>query len=456
MGGVLRQHRHPEKEEVSMTPSLRLRLNRYIKHRPTPRQAAFLLLPHLEAFYGGAVGGGKSEALLMAALQYVDVPGYHGVIVRDSFAALEEAGALLRRSREWLLPTDATWNATDRVWRFPSGATLSFRPLREDGDERAFMGAEYQFIGIDEVTNVQEGQYRFLLTRLRRLRRSGLPLRMRSTGMPHGPGVEWVRRRFVDGGPASGPIYVPSRLEDNPFLDQEQYEQTLANLDPVARARIRFGDWSVRPEGGMFQASWFDRRFVEGDDLPEHLLLCRYWDLASSEPKKGADPDYTAGVLLGLSEEGEGFVLDVVRAQDTPRGIERLVRRTADRDAAWARQRGYELPAIRMEQEPGSAGVTVIEHYLRQVLGPFDFAGDRPTGSKRTRAAPVASHAEAGLLYIMRGPWNGTFLDELSAFPLGEHDDQVDALSGAHSLLWEAQEEEYIVEYGARVNISPF
>ena len=57
------------------------RLNKYIPVTPHPKQAAFLLLPHLEALFGGAAGGGKSVALLMAALQYADVPGYHAVII---------------------------------------------------------------------------------------------------------------------------------------------------------------------------------------------------------------------------------------------------------------------------------------------------------------------------------------------------------------------------------------
>lgn len=47
----------------------RLKRNQFIPHAPTPKQLAFLVLDDIEAFYGGAAGGGKSEALLMAALQ---------------------------------------------------------------------------------------------------------------------------------------------------------------------------------------------------------------------------------------------------------------------------------------------------------------------------------------------------------------------------------------------------
>jgi len=115
--------------------------------------------------------------------------------------------------------------------------------------------------------------------------------------------------------------------------------------------------------------------------------------------------------------------------------VERLVARTADRDRSWASERRLRSPKIRMEQEPGSAGVSVIDHYRRTVLQPFDFKGVRVSGSKESRAAPVAARAEAGDVRICHGRWNTEFLDELTAFPLGTHDDQVDAFAGAYEQL---------------------
>ena len=76
------------------------------------------MLRHLEAFYGGAAGGGKSIALLMAALQYVDVPGYAAIIFRRSYADLSLPGALMDRAHEWLGSTDAVWHEQIKTWVF--------------------------------------------------------------------------------------------------------------------------------------------------------------------------------------------------------------------------------------------------------------------------------------------------------------------------------------------------
>src|SRR5690349_23466030 len=103
-------------------------------HTPTERQKLFLDLTCLEAFYGGAAGGGKSDALLMAALQYVDVPGYAAILFRRTYTDLALPGGLIDRAAEWLSPTDAHWSGTTATWTFPSGATLSFGYLKTEDD----------------------------------------------------------------------------------------------------------------------------------------------------------------------------------------------------------------------------------------------------------------------------------------------------------------------------------
>jgi predicted phage terminase large subunit-like protein len=194
-------------------------------------------------------------------------------------------------------------------------------------------------------------------------------------------------------------------------------------LDPVTRARYLEGDWAVGHEGHMFNRAWFS----VVDVAPAKLRRVRRWDLASTPLREGQDPDWTAGVLLGLDEGGTFYILDVVRSRLSPQGVERLIANTASFDT--------EAVPIIIEQEPGASGASLVSYYQRRVLQRYAVRGVRPSGDKTTRAAPFASQAEAGNVVLVRGAWNGDFLDEAETFPFGGHDDQLDAAVGGFEAL---------------------
>lgn len=171
-------------------------------------------------------------------------------------------------------------------------------------------------------------------------------------------------------------------------------------------------------EGGMFKRDWI--RY--DSPLPANAVRCRYWDKAATH----GDGDWTVGCLMSV-RDGRYCIEDIVRLQGSPYEVQQTIRATAERD-------GKEV-IIRMEQEPGSSGVDVIDHYSRQVLQGFDFRPDKVTGNKELRAGPMAAAMECGNLWFLRAPWNRELESELLEFPLGEHDDQVDACSGAFRTL---------------------
>ncbi len=226
--------------------------NKYVPHKPHPKQAEFLELPTREAMYGGAAGGGKSDALLMAALEYVHVPGYSAILFRRTYQDLNLPGAIMARSHEWLAGTDASWNGTDKRWTFPSGAVLSFGYLDTDRDRFRYASAEFQFIGFDELTQFPEGWYRFLFSRLRRRQGVNVPLRMRAATNPGGIGHEWVRRRFIST-PSPDRPFVPAKLDDNPSLDADEYRASLAELDTATRKQLEEGLWIRDVEGLVYR-----------------------------------------------------------------------------------------------------------------------------------------------------------------------------------------------------------
>jgi hypothetical protein len=227
----------------------RARKTQYCPHKPHPKQAEFLALTCIEAGFGGAAGGGKSDALLMAGLQHIDQPGYAGLLLRRTYADLALPGAIMARSHEWLSGTDAHWNGLEKQWTFPSKATLSFGYCDNDRDRYRYQGAELQFIGIDELTQWPEAWYRYLFSRLRRKKGSSVTPRMRSSFNPGGIGHEWVRRRFIEAEPG-GPVFIPSKLDDNPSLDATEYREALERLDPTTRKQLLEGIW-IRDSGGL-------------------------------------------------------------------------------------------------------------------------------------------------------------------------------------------------------------
>lgn len=465
--------RMSENERQKLLARLAPRMTQYVPdtHVPHATQQLFLTLRQQEAFFGGAGGGGKSDALLMAALQYADVPGYSALILRRTYADLVLPGAIMDRANTWLRNTDARPKDGGITWLFPGGGRLTFGYLQRDADKYRYASAEFQYIAFDELTHFpSESTYTFLFSRMRKPQRRCLdcgvpifqtvngwrhrpnnnavdghcfsplpdmealgeygparqdgmtlfdvPLRMRSASNPGGPGSEWVKGRFVDPATrAKASVFVPSLLTDNPSLSEEDYRASLEHLHPVDRERMLNGDWDVRDESGFFKREWFN---VEPNPPAEQMV--RHWDMAAT-----ADGgDWTVGTLL--SRRGSStYVVDVVRAQVSSKGGEDLVRQTAQLDGVGT--------FITMEQEPGSSGVALIDHYSRNILADYAFEAIKATGSKIARATPMAGAAEKGWVYLKPAPWNAAWLNELTAFPDGLHDDQVDSASGAFNYL---------------------
>jgi len=421
---------------------------RYCPYQPTARQDAFLLLDCFEAFFGGAAGGGKTVCMGMGALQYADVPGYHALLLRPSLVEFQLPGGLMDLLFDWLAGTKAVWAGDRYAWVFPGpgkrvgsgGASVGFGFLDSPNDLARYAGTSYSFLGFDELVRFPENHYRRMLRVLRQpcsgsglaaapdgLRLDGVPIRVRSTSNPGGPGHGWVKSRFVD--PASRHpcvVFMPSLLQDNPHLEQAGYRRTLEELPGAERLRLLRGNWDVADEGELFRSDWFP--VIDRGDVPAMTHAVRYWDLAGTAPSDvAADPDYTVGLKLERDAGGIFYITDIARARRAPGGVEELVAETASMDGPGVR--------IVIEQEPGASGVALIDNYVRRVLSGHNVRGMRVTGSKQTRAQPVAAAAEHGLIKIVRGRNMGEFLDEVCGFPHASHDDCVDALSGAHTAI---------------------
>lgn len=404
--------------------------NPYIpaEYYPHKKQIEALLNPAKELFFGGATGGGKTVWLALLSLQYQHLQKYNVLILRRNFLDMMEADAIIPTLHEMLEATDAKYNGSDKIYRFPKGGTIKFGHLEHEKSKYKYRSAQFHLILFEEVTDFSRSQYLYLWTRLRKAAKQfeyNIPLRFRATGNPDGPGFDWVKSRFVDPGDPARP-YIPSILEDNPSVD-ESYLESLAELDPITFARMRWGNWSAKVAGNFFKTDNIE--VVDSWPSPFANDIVRRWDLAATaEPDEFSsdDPDYSVG-LKGARVDGIYYIINMDRGRWAPEETDRRIVENARNDGIGTR--------VVVEQEPGASGKRDIIH-IRRLLPNYAVSGKPSSGDKLIRARPAASLVNQGRVKILRGAWNQAFIDELTRVSpetygkKGYHDDIMDDLSG--------------------------
>lgn len=416
------------------------KMTKYIQGTPLPKQHLAMCLDDVEEiFFGGAAGPGKSWLILASALQYVDVPGYAALIVRKNYPDLSQPGGLMYRAQDWLGGRDCYWNEEKKTWTFPCAgggrATLTFGHMDSEGEKKRYKGGEYQFIGVDELTDFTKDEALFLMSRLRRTVSLHVPVRFRAASNPGGKGHNWVKERYIDGAGTGDRVFIPSVLEDNPHIPLAEYEKFLNRLDPVTRERLRHGDWTVIDGGTIFNLAWWKQFW----DEPPVMVASRVraWDLAAGVTK---DNKETAGVLMSRTNKGLYVIEDVVHGRWAPGDRDEVIKNTAFRDG--------EDVQIKIEEEGGSGGVAQNAALIRHLAG-FRVESVKVTGDKFYRAGPLASQVQAGNVILIRRPWNAAFMDQLhSADPTNEDllMDMMDGASLAFNALANVSLNPYAVE----------
>lgn len=233
---------------------------------PQPKQAAFMARPEYEALYGGAAGGGKSDALVIEALRQVGIPYYKGLILRKTFPQLAE---LIDKSLNYYPRAypKARYNASAHTWTFPSGAKILFGSMQYTKDRTRYQGQAYDFIAFDELTHFTWDEYSYLFSR-NRPNGPGTRVYIRASANPGGVGHGWVKERFVTAGKPmttiwedvtwrdpsgrehrarQSRIFVPSSVFDNPALlnNDPDYVRRLASMPEAERKALLYGDWDT-------------------------------------------------------------------------------------------------------------------------------------------------------------------------------------------------------------------
>lgn len=440
-------------------------------------QETFLSTSADIAIYGGAAGGGKTYALLLEAARHTNNPKFGAVIFRRQSIQITQEGGLWDSSHEVYRGIKGTVPKTSPRyhWKFKSGARVGFAHIDGDKDLGKWQGSQIALIGFDELTHFTKKQFFYMMSRNRSA--SGVEPYIRATCNPDADswvadfiswwidqdtgypisdrsgvirymvhindiiswfdtedeGIAFAKQSGLDQYKAKKSVksvtFIASTLQDNKILMENDpgYLANLLALTEVEKERLLNGNWKIKPSAG----SYFKRTQI-GDiltSIPNDIVaICRGWDLAATDEDENKEAAFTSGVLIAKRACGRFLVLDVVNKQLKAGEVRKLVMTTTKADNA--KYRKYCTVRQRLPQDPGQAGKEQAGSYIEMLAG-YNVVARPESGSKESRAEPMAAQWQQGFFDVMEGEWNEEYFNQLESFPESKFKDMVDAGSSA-------------------------
>lgn len=275
-------------------------------------QCMFLNCPIFEALYEGTRGNGKTDSLLMDYAKDVG-KGYgaawRGILFRKTYKQLADVVA---KSKKWfprIFGPAAKWNQGDYYWHWPTGEMLLFRHWMRDDDYENYHGHEYSWLGLEELCNWATPT---ILTKMTSTVRcsdvvlgQSIPMRIRATTNPYGPGHGWVKKRYnlslpvrdrkvmrnlvdKDGKPMPDRVAIHGDIRENKILlaaDPHYIEKLNASCKSEAERKAWiYGSWDI-VAGGMFDDLWkTEVHNLLAFDIPKSWAIKPAMDWGTAHP----------------------------------------------------------------------------------------------------------------------------------------------------------------------------
>lgn len=410
--------------------------------------------------YGGQAGGGKTYGELLYPLRYIDVPGFDCVMFRREFGQISVPGGLWDESQNIYPHMAGIPNSTNKFWRFPSGAKISFYGMEHEDDKKKHQGGQYCIMCFDEATHFTETQFSYMFSR----NRSDCGVRSRIVLTCNPDPDSWVKK-FVEwylipaGTPdhtkrgkiryfsrlkdqwvfGESPEYIeykwgiPAKdcksytfiyatLEDNPALLKKDpnYVTNLKMTGEAESAALLSGNWNIRKTGKMFKQEDF-QIFTQAPQLKKKIIV-----MDTAQKTKEAN-DYSVMQCWTRCEKGI-YLIDQVRGKYEYPDLELMA-------ASFINRHAFDLSGIYIED--AVSGTALIQSLKRKVNKPIN--GISRKKDKYTRAYDAQGYVKSG--YVWLNPLSDFYIEYVnemvgfSADGTHAHDDQADCTFDAIDIL---------------------
>lgn len=446
-----------------------------IKPQPGPQTTFMQQFDNVPlVFYGGAAGGGKSYALLMDCLKYIDCPHFYGVYFRKTVKQLERTlwpeakdmfyDFLIEHSgpRKGKFKGKAQIREKDKKIIFPSGATIEFSYLDNDNDTKEnWQGAQLTAAYFDEFGHFSKFSFNYIRTRMRSKSKYKSFIRCSLNPEPNHFVLEYLNRYIADDGfaikeYAGKPAYfivdkglvvsawseaelrekypnkkprmytfIPSSLSDNLAMleSNPDYADDLEANDPANAAMLLSGNWKYKPAAnGMFDKQMALDHVVKLSQVPHNAKYVRAWDKASSKPSteggdsKQLDPDYTASILMCKDKTGDIYVMGNYYRNSDGSQRARLREKPGPRDKMileQAKKDGVDV-LIYLPKDPGQAGEVEFTESAKKLQAEKFIVKKDPSPSNKSKKFRFESFASAcfsGTVYWVKDTFDNDVWD---------------------------------------------
>jgi predicted phage terminase large subunit-like protein len=393
--------------------------------RPTPKQreAARVAADNLITLYGGAIRGGKSYWLLLLIFTYAMMyDNSRWAVIRATYTTLKSTLLVTfnKLIQEGIGTYIKSFNHSDYVVTFTNGSQIVFFAENFDNDKELnrFRGLEVNGFGIDEINEIQKETFNKCIERAGSWQGSkGCPIKILATCNPTN---NWVKSdfydRYINNTLPKGWAYVPSKITDNPFIDNN-YIESLKSLPPNEYEQFVNGNWNVKQEGVLMDTA--DLRYFNPNEAREFTGGLGYGDIADE------GNDSTCFVFGGVLNE-DVYITDVVFNKLLSEvTIPQVIIKAKDNQTKYIRVESNNMGAM----------------YGRQLRdksnNSFDVLPINSTTNKHTRIIMEVGFIKRKFLFIapeFQSEEYRNFMKEITTYNLdpkkNKHDDGMDALSG--------------------------